>query len=46
MEKVIYIEKKQYRVDRSVENNLREAGFKVLLDTLANFFYERSMGKG
>ena len=46
IEKVIYIEKKQYLVDRAVENNLREAGFQVLLDTLANFFYERSMGKG
>jgi CheY-like chemotaxis protein len=30
MEKVIYIEKKQYLVDRAVENNLREAGFQVL----------------
>ena len=30
MEKVIYIEKKQYLVDRAVENNLREAGLQVL----------------
>ena len=29
MEKVIYIEKKQYLVDRAVENNLREAGLQV-----------------